>query len=164
MMRKLPALMLIVIALFGCRETTSTPEPTGNSLSDNFALDTLTIETPNGASHDFNVYLALTPAQQRRGLMFVRELPANSGMLFVYDVSGHRSMWMKNTFIPLDLVFAKDDGTISSIIHNAEPLTLTSRGSTEPVSWVLELNGGTARRLGIGPGSRIIWNAATGDE
>jgi len=65
-------------------------------------------------------------------------------------------MWMKNTYIPLDMVFMRSNGSVSSVIHRAEPHTLLSRASIEPVRYVLELNAGTARRMGIGSRSRII--------
>ena len=88
--------------------------------------------------------------------MFIRQLPADVGMLFVYEHSGVRSMWMKNTYIPLDLVFAREDGTVASIIENATPQTLDSRSSVTPVKYVLELNAGTAKRLHIGKQSRLL--------
>ena len=91
--------------------------------------------------------------------MFVRDLPANAGMLFVYDESAIRSMWMKNTYISLDMVFARQDGSVATVIHDTQPLSLTSRASTEAVTYVLELNAGTARRLNIGLKSRIEWTA-----
>jgi len=89
--------------------------------------------------------------------MFVRDLPERTGMLFVYDEAAVRSMWMKNTYISLDMVFAHADGTVSSVIHDTEPRSLRSLSAIEPVNFVLELNAGVARRLGIGPGSRLIW-------
>ena len=67
-------------------------------------------------------------------------------------------MWMKNTYIPLDMVFARADGTVSSVVSDTVPQTLHSHSSTEPVRFVLELNAGTARRLGIGARSRLIWS------
>jgi hypothetical protein len=88
--------------------------------------------------------------------MFVRKMPSNVGMLFVYEDSAMHSMWMKNTYIPLDMVFARADGAVSSVIHDTQPLSLTSQGSIEPVTYVLELNAGTTRRLHIGRKSRII--------
>jgi uncharacterized membrane protein (UPF0127 family) len=91
--------------------------------------------------------------------MFVRNMPKDTGMLFVYEDSNIRSMWMKNTYIPLDLVFVRTDGTVASIIHDTQPLSLTPLASIEPVTYVLELNAGTARRLNIGQKSRIIWES-----
>ena len=92
--------------------------------------------------------------------MFVRDLPERfTGMLFVYDRTRYRrSMWMKNTYIPLDMLFIRRDGVISSIIENTEPLSLTSRSSEEPVTYVLELGGGVTAALGISAGDRVLWS------
>ena len=149
-----------LLSFTSCRapvESTSTDVP---SLEDDFDRDTLIIESDDGLKHDFDIYLAMSVQQQRRGLMFVRTLPATTGMLFVYDDSDYHSMWMKNTYISLDLVFARQDGSVSSVIHDAQPLSLASQASTEPVNYVLELNAGTARRLKIGNKSRIVWKRA----
>lgn len=101
------------------------------------------------ACYHFDVYLALTPEQQRRGLMHVRRLPRFTGMLFVYRNDDIHSMWMKNTLIPLDILFIRSDGSVSSIAPMTEPLSLRSIASNEPVRYVLELNGGIAEGLGI---------------
>ncbi len=113
----------------------------------------------NEACHLFHVYLALTRAQQRRGLMFVREMDSRTGMLFVYREPAYLSMWMKNTFIPLDMLFVRADGTVASIARNTEPQSLQSIGAEELVRYVLELNAGTTSRLGIGAGSRLFVDA-----
>ena len=122
-------------------------------LSASFAQGTIVIEADEGVCYRFDVWLAETAEQHRRGLMFVRELPRFAGMLFVYPDSAVRSIWMKNTYIPLDVLFIRADGTVSSIYRNAEPRSLTSMPSTEPIRYVLELNGGVTEELGIGPGS-----------
>ena len=109
------------------------------------------------ACHRFDIYLALNREQQRRGLMRVRNLPASTGMLFVYANEDSHSMWMKNTFIPLDILFATSDGSVVSIAKNTVPQSLESIGSTEPVMFVLELNAGITEHLAIEPGSQLIW-------
>lgn len=106
--------------------------------------------------HRFAVYLALERQQQRRGLMFVRDLPERRGMLFVYDDEALLSMWMKNTFIPLDILFVRADLTIASIAEDTEPQSLRSISASEPVRYVLELNAGSSRRFGIRPGDRLV--------
>ena len=83
-------------------------------------------------------------------------MPERTGMLFVYDEDGFHSMWMKNTYIPLDMIFAHADGSVSSVITDTVPLTLNSNASVEPVRYVLELNAGVARRLNIGRRSRLV--------
>lgn len=109
------------------------------------------------ACHRFDIYLALSREQQVRGLMRVRDLPSSTGMLFVYPTEDYHSMWMKNTFLPLDILFATSDGRVTSIAKNTEPQSLKSIRSTEPVMFVLELNAGTSDRLAIEPGSQLIW-------
>jgi uncharacterized membrane protein (UPF0127 family) len=127
-----------------------------DSLDDAFDRDVLVIAARN-ACFRFDIYLALSREQQRRGLMFVRELPMTTGMLFVYPGEAHHSMWMKNTFIPLDILFARSDGTVSSIAKDTTPQSLKSISSTEPVTYVLELNAGVTDTLLIEPGSLLIW-------
>jgi len=124
-------------------------------LEDSFESSTLVI-VASRACHHLDVYLAVTTSQQRRGLMFVRELPPQRGMLFVYDRPGLLSMWMKNTFIPLDMLFVREDGTVASIETDTEPQSLRSVSAKEPVRYVLELAAGTTRALGIEPGSRLL--------
>jgi uncharacterized membrane protein (UPF0127 family) len=122
-----------------------------------FEKDVLIIVASALACHRFDIYIAANNTQRARGLMFVRDLPQMTGMLFVYEGSQPISMWMKNTFIPLDMVFARLDGAVSSVIRNTEPQSLRSLGSIEPVTFVLELNAGTAERLFVDENSRLIW-------
>lgn len=115
----------------------------------------LTITTKDGKVHAFKVELALTPQQQAYGLMNRTSLPENAGMLFFWAEEREQSFWMKNTLIPLDLIFIRKDGTIHHIHHNAKPHDLTALPSKGPVSAVLEVNGGTAERLKIAKGDKI---------
>lgn len=124
-------------------------------LEKSFDRDSIVIESSDNACYRFDVYLALTPSEHRRGLMEVRELPEWSGMLFVYPDAARRSMWMKNTYIPLDMLFIRTDGTIASIATDTEPLSLRSIASGEPVTYVLELNAGITQKLGIDTDSRV---------
>lgn len=151
------ALGTVLSTAAGCSPQPSPKTPNAAGLDAMFELDELLIVTNDGARYNFDVYLALDHEQQRRGLMFVRDLPESTGMLFVYESEGVRSMWMKNTYIPLDIVFARADGTVSSVIHNTEPLSESSLSAIAPVKYVLELNAGVSRRLNIGAGSQLIW-------
>lgn len=135
---------------------------TANELDARFDRDVLIIEAEH-ACHRFDVYLAVTRTQQIRGLMHVRDLAADAGMLFLYGDADYRSMWMKNTYIPLDIAFARDDGSIVNIARHTEPLSLESIASTEPATYVLELNAGTTERLGIEPGSQLLLWASEAD-
>jgi len=120
-----------------------------------FETGSLAIVTED-TRHVFNVELATTQQQRSQGLMFRRDMAADSGMLFDFGARPIRaSMWMKNTYIPLDMLFIKPDGTIESIAERTVPHSLEAISSRGPVRYVLELNGGTAARLGIGAGDRV---------
>ena len=155
---------IIVLMILGggasCGAATEAVPPGVAGLDEQFAYDTLVVEADDGKQHDFRVYLATDREQQRQGLMFVRSLPDDVGMLFVYEGSAVQSMWMKNTYLPLDIVFATRDGAIKTVHRDTTPLSLKSLSSGVPVTYVLELKAGTARRLNIGTNSRIIWEAA----
>lgn len=133
------------------------PAGANEALDAVFPKSSIVIESSGGACYRFDVYLALAPQQWQRGLMHVRDLGAMTGMLFVYPESSPRSMWMKNTFIPLDMLFIREDGSIATIVTDTEPQSLASIASGEPVRYVLELNAGTTGRLGIVPGDAMLW-------
>ena len=115
----------------------------------------IVIESETGPHH-FDVELAATPEEKSRGLMFRRQMAATSGMLFEFSPPRLVSMWMKNTFIALDMLFIDSDGRIVNIAENTTPHSLESIPSAGPVLAVLELNAGTARRLGFKPGDRVV--------
>ncbi len=108
------------------------------------------------ACYSFDVFIAESDTQKLRGLMFVRELPQQTGMLFIYRGTAVHSMWMKNTYIPLDILFIRGNGSVSSVARNTEPLSLRSISSTEAVNYVLELNAGVTERLSIDAGSVMV--------
>lgn len=117
---------------------------------------TLVIKTASG-DHNFNIEVATTQQEQALGLMFRRSLPENAGMLFLYDPPQPAAMWMKNTLIPLDMVFIAPDGRVLRIESNAEPLSTTVIPSDGDISAVLELNGGEADKIGLRRGDRVIY-------
>ena len=125
------------------------------SIDEAFDTDTLVISASKNACHRFDIYMALSRQQKSRGLMFVRDLPEHSGMLFVYQRPQQISLWMKNTFIPLDMVFIRIDGSISSIETDAEPQSLASIHAIEPLNFVLELNAGVTEKLHIDTDSEV---------
>jgi uncharacterized protein len=106
--------------------------------------------------HWFNVYLALTANQQQRGLMFVRQLPNDTGMLFVLDQPRPMSMWMKNTYIPLDMLFIDTAGRVSCIRADTVPHSEAIVGCEHPVKAVLEINAGQAKKRGINVGDNVV--------
>ena len=113
-----------------------------------------------GSSYKFEVELATTPAEREQGLMFRKSLAPNAGMLFLYPDEQQVAFWMKNTLIPLDMLFLKADGSIARIAHDAVPLDETPIPSGTPVRAVLEVNGGTAQALGIKEGDKVDYPAA----
>jgi uncharacterized membrane protein (UPF0127 family) len=120
-----------------------------------FPLGRLEITEGKKVKHEFQVWLADNPQRQSQGLMFVRSLPAARGMLFVHEQPREFSMWMKNTYIPLDMVFISDHGRIQQIIEDATPHSLDLIRSDKPALAVLEIAGGEARRLGLHPGQKV---------
>ena len=120
-----------------------------------FERDTLAIETGGGERYRFEVELARTDAQHAQGLMYRRSLAEDAGMLFLYRGAGTVSMWMKNTKIPLDMMFIAPDGHIVDIAERTVPYSLETVSSRRAASAVLEVNGGTVARLGIQTGDRV---------
>ena len=116
----------------------------------------LAIVTAKGARHDFRIELAVTPEQRSQGLMNRRSLAPDAGMLFVYAQTQEIAMWMKNTFVSLDMLFISAEGEVVRIAERTEPLSLTTIRSGSPVKGVLEVVAGTVARLGIRPGDRIL--------
>ena len=121
-----------------------------------FPTAELTIVTASGPQK-FTVELATTPAQMEQGLMFRQSLAPDSGMLFDFKTPSMASMWMKNTLIPLDMLFIDAQGRVVNIAERTVPGSLDPVGAAAPVRAVLELNGGTAARLGIRPGDRALF-------
>jgi uncharacterized membrane protein (UPF0127 family) len=117
-------------------------------------LQTLEIASKTGV-HAFQVEMAITPEEKEHGLMFRRELPEGHGMLFDFQVDQNVAFWMKNTYIPLDMLFIRGDGRILRIAENTEPLSERNIPSGGPVRAVLEVIGGTAKKLGIATGDRV---------
>ncbi len=113
------------------------------------------VDLAGGAVQRYEVEVAATPAARAQGLMFRRDLAPGAGMLFDFGRDEIARMWMKNTFIPLDMVFAARDGTVRSIVRNARPRSLDTISSRVPVRAVLEVNGGEAERTGLAPGDRL---------
>jgi uncharacterized membrane protein (UPF0127 family) len=122
---------------------------------------TLEIASKTGV-HVFTVEIADNDADRAKGLMYRKDLPQGQGMLFDFHREQEVSFWMQNTYIPLDMVLIRGDGRILRIAENTEPLSTQLIPSGGPVRAVLEVTGGTTRKLGIAPGDRVaspIFNA-----
>jgi uncharacterized membrane protein (UPF0127 family) len=162
-------LFLVVAALCACSGASSSPgEPRSPATTVASSVAEAPREQPavviraGSAEHRFRVELATTPQERARGLMFREHLDDDAGMLFLFDQMEVQSFWMKNTKIPLDMIFLDEEGVIVGIVENAEPLTLTSRSVGRPSRYVLEVNGGTSRRLGIEAGQRALFLGVPG--
>jgi hypothetical protein len=137
------ALTLLIVALIASAGDLAAAE-----------LQTLEIASKSGV-HTFQVEMAITPEEKEHGLMFRRELPDGQGMLFDFQFDQNVAFWMKNTYIPLDMLFIRADGRILRIAENTEPLSERNIPSGGPVRAVLEVIGGTAKKLGIAPGDHV---------
>jgi hypothetical protein len=135
----LAALALVLLAANGAR-------------ADDF--DSLSVVTATGV-HAFKVEVAANEAARETGLMRRRYLPADRGMLFEFDHEAPVSFWMKNTYIPLDMIFIARNGSVTHIAADAEPLSEALVSSGGPCAAVLEVNGGTAARIGVKVGDKV---------
>jgi uncharacterized protein len=126
-----------------------------------FPRSQLVIQRSNGRD-TFQVWLARTSAEQQQGLMWIRQLPADYGMLFLLDAPRTMNMWMKNTYVSLDMLFTDAGGRITHIVHRTTPLSEAIVSSGGEVAAVLELAAGEAARRGIAVGDRIIHPALGG--
>lgn len=142
----LPVLLALVLA-FG----TSEARPTENGPFDPYIV---VVEHARGEV-TFSVELALTPEEQSKGLMDRDHLQEDRGMLFLWHTPRETSFWMENTYIPLDIIFIREDGTIHRIEEDTEPLSRRMIPSRGQVLGVLEINAGLSRRYGIAPGDRV---------
>ncbi|MGB3656541.1 MAG: DUF192 domain-containing protein [Pseudolabrys sp.] len=140
------ALKWIAFALVGLFVAASLARPIGQQ--------TIEIATKSGV-HVFTVEIVDNDADRAKGLMYRKELPEGQGMLFDFHRDQEVSFWMQNTYIPLDMIFIRGDGRISHIAENTEPLSTRLIPSNGPVRAVLEVIGGTSRKLGIAAGDRV---------
>ncbi len=166
MKRCAPAALIAGAALIGCNaepqsSTAAAPAPEAEAASQSSApsgLPLIPLQIMSGGrTHAFTVEVAQTPEEQNQGLMFRKRVGPSEGMLFPFNPPKQASFWMKNTLIPLDLVFISSEGTIESIAANAVPHSLDPILSRGPVVAVLELAGGRAAQLGLKSGDRVIW-------
>ena len=139
-------------AFFWAGQPVSVAETAGASKT--VSEDRLELVTSTGV-HVLDVEVAATPEQQARGLMFRTELAENKGMLFPHPTPRELTMWMRNTYIPLDMVFIRADGTVHRIEAQTVPFSERTIASQGPVTAVLEIAGGGAARLGLKPGDTV---------
>lgn len=146
----------LALPLLGLAAATAIAATPSDKPQTGLPVETLTIISHDGVHHLFHVQVATTAAEQVTGLMFRKHLPADGGMLFVWDHPQESRMWMHDTLIPLDMVFINADGTIRAITENAVPYSEATIDSHGPVLATLELPGGTTARLHIRVGDRVV--------
>lgn len=145
--------LLLALPAIACQAGQTPPAMSPSGL----ALAPLSISTAAGKTHKFTVEVARSEEQQERGLMFRSELAPDAGMIFPMKPPRPASFWMRNTIIPLDMIFIRPDGTIARIAAQTVPYSLTPVDSGEPVSAVLEIAGGRSAELGIAEGDKVDW-------
>ena len=143
------------LASIGTTTTSARAAQPAGLLTDFYTVNAI-IETSRDICLQLDLYLADTPSQQAQGLMFIEKLNEFEGMLFRHSRPALITMWMKNTYIPLDMLFLKEDGTIATITTNTTPLSTKRISSRESVSAVLEVNGGFTDRWNIEAGDRLL--------
>jgi hypothetical protein len=148
--------MILTPAAAGCAPGNPAQAPVAERSAAGLEQVPLTIRSATG-THRFTVEVARTPEEQANGLMHRQSLAPDRGMLFPYEPPQMASFWMKNTLIPLDIIFIRPDGTIARIAANTVPLSLDPVPSLEPVAAVLEIAGGRAAELGIREGDGVSW-------
>ena len=148
--------MMLTPAAAGCTPSNPAQAPIAERSAAGLKQVPLTIRSASGA-HAFTVEVAGTPEEQTNGLMHRQSLAPDRGMLFPYEPPQDVAFWMKNTLIPLDMIFIRPDGTIARIAANTMPMSLDPVPSLEPVSAVLEIAGGRAAELAIREGDRVVW-------
>ncbi len=131
------------------------PPETAPAKADPASYPTVTALPDGGQPATVRVSLARTPTERERGLMYVQNLPPDDGMLFIFEQEAEQSFWMKNTLIPLDLIFIRDDLSVAGVVAEAKPLTLEPRAVPAPSRYVLEVNGGWAARHGVVAGTKV---------
>ena len=158
MIMRIVALMAAATALIACNaeQPGSTSQAVPATAPSGLPLIPLQIHS-GGRAHDFRVEVARTVDEQAQGLMFRERLGPNEGMLFPFSPPRPASFWMKNTLIPLDMIFVRPDGTIGRIAVNTVPQSLDPVAYDQPAAAVLEIAGGRSVELGIKAGDRVSW-------
>ncbi len=146
-----PLLLALAALASGCHHSNASHAQGGNGAT---ATPLAVIDGPSGRSARVRLEVARTEAEQSRGLMFRDHLDADAGMLFVFESTADHSFWMKNTYIPLDMIFLDGSGDIVGIVEDAEPQSLEPRSGGES-RYVIEVNGGWSAAHGLRPGDHV---------
>lgn len=152
---------LALFALFGLHALLANAADFAPAQLRGFPQDKLSI-VHEQATHALQIWVADTPERQQQGLMFLTELPPGYGMLFPLDTPRVMTMWMKNTYVSLDMLFIGTDGRIVRIAANTEPLSTNIISSGSVIGGVLEIRAGESKRLGLKEGDRVVHSSFGG--
>jgi uncharacterized protein len=150
------ALALCAVWAFTAATTAWAQQETSPEPLSAFPQSLLAIRTATGKVLNFKIWTADTPRRDAQGLMFVHEMDDHTGMLFLFPDDRRISMWMKNTYLPLDMLFVAADGRINTIVARTTPLSLDIISAPAPARAVLELKGGIAEQMGIKAGDVLV--------
>jgi uncharacterized protein len=158
-MKRIHSLVTLTLAVLGltlCAFGATAGSGDARQLDRLFSRSTLQIATPDARLHTLNIWIADNDARRARGLMFVEQLDDDAGMLFIYPGPQPIAMWMKNTHIPLDMLFVRADGRVARVVENTKPMSTETIQSQDIVLAVIELKAGSAARMKIRPGAQVI--------
>lgn len=153
---RVPALAAALLLLASAGPCVASTSKDAQQLDQAFSRSTLQIATSDARLHKIDVWVADNDMRRMRGLMFVKELADDAGMLFIYPHPQPVGIWMKNTPLSLDILFVKADGRVHRVVENATPQSLETISSEGPVLAVIEIKAGSAARLKIRPGAQVI--------
>jgi len=158
---KKPLFFSMMLALAACspqQQAAGSPTPAASHHPESgLEVIPLSVTSQDGKVHQFKVEVAASDEEQAKGLMFRRSMGADEGMIFPRNPPDFASFWMHNTVISLDIIFIGTDHRVINVNANAEPYSENARPSMGLAAAVLELNGGRAAQLGIGPGAKVEW-------
>lgn len=167
-----PSVAVLVLVLLACRGAPGAAtdpgkgslepaRPVGN-LEERMSETTAVFTARDGSRSSFRLEIADTPERREQGLMHRKSMEPDRGMVFVFPADGVQTFWMKNTYIPLDMVFVEAGGRVAGVVEDARPMTLEVRTVGVPSRYVVELNARTARAKGIGPGATVVFDPPLG--
>ena len=154
MLRRAASVLLLALALCACAAPAVGADERVDGQPQSLSTETLTVHTAKGPRR-FTVQVADNEETREVGLMFVRRMGDDRGMVFKFPQAGEQAFWMRNTFIPLDIIYVGPDGRIVSIAKRAKPRDETPLPSNGAANGVLEINGGLSDKLGIAVGDRV---------
>jgi hypothetical protein len=154
--------LTLAVLLAAClvQQGVQAAEPRGTIPLSAFPHEPIVIETRSARRHTLDAWRADSPQAREQGLMFVRDMRADQAMIFLYEPPQYVAMWMKNTLLPLDMLFVDDAGCVVKAVRQARPESLDTIRADVPIALVVELKGGTATALGVDAGDRVLRPAA----